>query len=220
MNRNTRRLLHLVVASYCVGAVSASADVIKLRTDCDEGARPEITTIGECVQSVEAVTDSLITRLGGTPAIPPAGCDSWTVSAEPLCKETIDEVLAEIHDPTAGRALPSATNPVVIDIGPGVFSLTSTTWKYCQPVNATLLSHLTFRGAGEQATVLTGGGFDPYEDTLDDGGDRVVAIENCDDVEFRELTIRSGSMVPTGVEFAGDGETYWNNVTIDAETYA
>ena len=133
-----------------------------------------------------------------------------------ICKTTMADVLTEIHQP---GSLPSATNPVVVDIGPGEFSLSSTTLKYCQPVDSTTLSHLTFRGAGEQATVITGGGFAPTYPGLDDGGNRVVAIDSCDDVEFRDLTIRSESGIPAGVEFVGDGSTYWNNVTIDAETY-
>jgi hypothetical protein len=135
---------------------------------------------------------------------------------EPLCFEALAPLLEELHVPSGGRSVPGPTNPVLVDIGPGVFDLTSTDYAYCDG-----LSHVTFRGAGKHATVLTGGGFPSQGGFLgeDAFSPWVVVLIDCTKVEFAALAIRTeGTGDPNGgVRFVGDGSSYWTDMIIYAD---
>jgi hypothetical protein len=125
------------------------------------------------------------------------------------CFTGVASLLAEIHAPSLpGRSVPSAANPVLVDIGPGVFTLGSTSTRYCDGV-----SNLTFRGAGARATVLDGGG-SPWSRN---GANFAVAIRSCSGVEFSDLTIRGiSSSVEGGILFEGNGFSRWIDVDVQA----
>jgi hypothetical protein len=141
--------------------------------------------------------------------------------------------IQEVHQPSGGRQLPSDTNHVVVDIGPGTFDLdlgafTSTVYGYCDgPSASNPITHLTYRGAGKTATVLRGGG---YDNGLFNGSNFAMLIRNCDEFAVEDLTLRAldgGTTqlgqpvgVQSGVLFSGDGETYWRRVKIEASAIA
>jgi|GEM_PF-5981531 len=128
------------------------------------------------------------------------------------CFETLDEVLEELGErPGNGRTPPGATHPVVVDIGAGVFALTDTTYPYCDGV-----SHLTFRGAGKDATILTGGGYaSPGDGFLDLFAPYAVLVRDCSNLDFSSLTIRTQQGVSdSGIRFTGTGSTFWYSVRI------
>lgn len=131
-----------------------------------------------------------------------------TGSSVPLCFTDLASVLAEIHQrPGNGRTPPGPTHPVAVDIGAGVFPLTSTTYPYCDG-----LSHISFRGAGKDVTVLTGGGYPNQPGFFDFFGPYVVLIRNCSAVDFSHLMIRTDASTNSGVRFAGSGGTWWSSV--------
>ena len=134
------------------------------------------------------------------------------------CKTNLKDVLHEIQAPTGGRSLPSPTNPVLVDIGPGVFSLTSTAYSYCGPVGSTQLSNLSFRGSGKENTILTGGG---YSRPNQEGASYVVWVNGCSAVNFDDLTIQAdGTTAVSGALFEGNGGIRWSNVRILAQSFA
>ena len=139
------------------------------------------------------------------PACPPGSA--------PYCHTALAPLLQELHIPTAGRSLPGPSNPVLVDISPGTFSLASTAWPYCSG-----LSHVTFRGAGRRATVLDGGGFPSQPGFWDFFGPYAVLIQNCSQVEFADLTIRTTPGVAnSAIRFVGEGSTSWTHVWIVAQ---
>lgn len=132
-----------------------------------------------------------------------------------LCLESLDDVLAEIHDPSGSRQLPGPSNPVVVEIGPGTHDLTSTDYAFCSG-----LSDLAFRGAGKIATRITGGGYVP-SGLASILGPYVVSIEDCSNIEFQDLTIVNEPGTSNGgVVFAGDGGSQWSNVRIATDAGA
>ncbi len=154
----------------------------------------------------------------GVLAATEAGADALKLRAScagesGLCFTSLAAVLEELHVPTGGRSLPGPTNPVVVDIGPGSFDLTATTFPYCEG-----LSHVTFRGAGKNATELTGGGFPNQPGFFDVFGPYAVLILDCSKLEFAHLAIRTKPAVTnSAIRFVGEGSTYWTDVEIEAE---
>lgn len=107
---------------------------------------------------------------------------------------------------------PNKLSPLRIDIGTGTFNVPADRF-FCDDRGS-----LTIRGSGPDNTILTAGGFNEL------GNSPVVAIQNCVDITFENLTIRSdqwtgssGSKV--GVLWADGGNSTWNNVTIQSATY-
>jgi hypothetical protein len=128
------------------------------------------------------------------------------------CFETLDEVLADLGGrPGNGGTPPGPTHPVAVDIGAGVFSLADTTYPYCDGV-----SHLSFRGAGKDATILTGGGYpSPGDGFFDLFGPYAVLIRDCSHLDFSHLTIQTQPGVSdAGIRFTGTGSTFWYSVRI------
>lgn len=70
--------------------------------------------------------------------------------------------------------------PVLIEIGPGTYG----------PFTCNALDHFTRRGSGQENTVIDG------------GTGTAIAITNCSDASFEDLTVKSKS---TGVHWSEDG---------------
>ena len=138
--------------------------------------------------------------------------DCGTTPAPPCFEDDIAGLLDEIHNPTGGRAVPSATNPVTVEVGPGTFDLSDLTIPYCDGV-----SNLTYRGAGIGSSVFTGGGWNNGSE----GGTFAVELVDCGSVEFQHLAIvADGTSSVSGVRFQGDGTSRWRDVLIDAQIVA
>lgn len=116
---------------------------------------------------------------------------------------------------------PSADSPVSVKIGAGTFILPNQ--AFCENKG-----FVSFSGSGRENTVLTGGEYTTKKpDTASGGGTPVMFIENCQDLTFQDLTIRSGVRQGTGygssilgVEWIGGGKSTWTNVLIEAINYA
>lgn len=97
--------------------------------------------------------------------------------------------------------LPTTTNPLFVDVGPGTFN-----GFYC-----TAQGNITVRGSGRDNTVLTGalGG---------SGGNRVsttaVNIDSCTNLTFENLSIRGKNV---GINWAGSGNSTYNNIELSVD---
>lgn len=138
----------------------------------------------------------------------PPDCGALT---PPACFSDLAAVLAELHQrPGNGRIPPGPTHPVVVDIGAGTFELTSTTYPTCEG-----LSNLSFRGAGKNVTILTGGGYPSENAYLGEVAfaPYVLLIRDCSQLDFSDLTVQTKSGVSrSGVRFVGSGNTWWWSV--------
>ena len=108
---------------------------------------------------------------------------------------------------------PTVASPLVVDIGAGTFIMPLR--SFCQ--NA---GYVTFRGAGRDNTVLTGGGLSPTGD-----GAPVLSISNCINLSFQDMTIRADSIrngagaSDSGIDWGGAGSSTWTNVAVEASYY-
>jgi len=97
--------------------------------------------------------------------------------------------------------VPSASDPVLVDIGPGTYG--SFNCPFAAPRNG----YVTLRGSGRDNTVLKGGL----------GGISSMKIRSCKKLVVQDLTI-VGS--PYGVIWDAGGSSSWINVDIDATAAA
>jgi len=81
---------------------------------------------------------------------------------------------------------PDATNPLLIDIGPGTFN---------GPLNCINQSNISVRGSGRNITTIS---------------NRMV-LNNCDELDVADIRITGGY---GGVQWSGTGHTKWTNVEI------
>lgn len=81
--------------------------------------------------------------------------------------------------------LPSAASPLLVNIGPGTFS----------PINCSGQGHVTFRGAGREATTIS--------------GFIGASFSACQNISVENLSVR-GSLA--GVTWFGGGSSNWVNV--------
>lgn len=119
------------------------------------------------------------------------------------CADNLEELLTWVWT----QRVPSATNPLVIDIGPGNFSAQGAQslggGAFCN--NA---GWVTFRGAGRENTVIIKGV----------GSLTTIDIVNCTQIAFQDLTIDSGSSI-YGLYWTGGGSSSYSNVTLTGKSY-
>jgi hypothetical protein len=147
------------------------------------------------------------------------------------CFTTLAGAISKINE--VPRLPPSESNPVVVDIGPGIFNLNLAnlpTDENDMPIPwCREQSNLTFRGAGTLSTFITGGGYPGvsmfYIPALPDVFQAyVVRIDDCSEVYFEDLTIYAnqqaapyvgaGAKVKSAVRFVGNGSTHWDGVEL------
>lgn len=105
---------------------------------------------------------------------------------------------------------PSVADPLIVDIDPGTYLLPNNA-LFCKDDG-----NVTVRGSGIDNTVLSGGGQTPNLSVVD--------IENCTNLSFQDLTIRtdtrsgsSGSQ--NGIFWVGGGNSTWTNIQVQASGY-
>jgi hypothetical protein len=145
------------------------------------------------------------------------------------CATTMHELL----DWTWDTRQPSASNPLLVDIGPGEFLIHQ---QYILP-NSNILNtprslckdngFVTFRGAGRDTTVI--GGVGKSVGLSFDVGTRypsTMSIANCENLTFEDMTIRSGLAIDgieetagNGILWTGGGSSVWTNVGVEAAGY-
>ncbi len=94
---------------------------------------------------------------------------------------------------------PSSSNPLLVEIGPGVFQGTY------ECINE---GYVTLRGAGMKNTILENS----------QAGRPVITTDNCFNLTFSDLTIRNGYGSLYATRNNG-GSTTWDNIEINAEGY-
>lgn len=110
---------------------------------------------------------------------------------------------------------PTATDPLVVNFGPGEFTLPD--WRnFCEGAGN---GYASFRGTGTESTVLTGGGIGMS--TL--GATAVIGVDGCTSLAFQDLAIRAsswtGGNVLRGVTWVGPGSSNWINVLLQSTDY-
>jgi len=105
------------------------------------------------------------------------------------CFELLDDALTW----TWTTRNPTVTSKLLVDIGPGIYN----EQVYCPDGRG----HVTFRGAGRDATSIRGAANDVAAATF----------QNCDEIEVMDLAIENNDW---GVEWAGGGSSTWTDVDI------
>lgn len=86
----------------------------------------------------------------------------------------------------------TSAKKILVDLGPG---------SWAEDYTCSNDGHVTLRGAGRDSTLLLGGGSDGH----------VVFVDNCEKVEFVDLTIKGPNM---GVHWVDGGSSTWTDVDI------
>ena len=138
------------------------------------------------------------------------------------CSDTVEELL----DWVWGTRAPSITNPLLVDIGPGIFLVQRADKNYinfCKDGG-----NVTFKGSGVDITILTGVGGPPLVTGLPSYvlTDAIVKIKDCDNLTFQDLSIQTRAEPVTigggiiGVGWVGGGKSVWNNVRIKSDYWS
>ena len=117
------------------------------------------------------------------------------------------ESVASVNDVLWGTSGidPSASNPALVDIGPGEFD--------GPIVCSTGQGFTTFRGAGRAQTIIKGqvpSGIIFRTAMYSDGG--------CDSVDFRDMKLDGGT-IGFGVYWTGGGSSTWSDVDLEGEFF-
>lgn len=103
-----------------------------------------------------------------------------------------------------GQRKPSATKPVLVDVGPGEFgAFDCPAATGGNPANG----YVTVRGSGRETTTIRRATFS--------AGQGAVTLKSCQRMTFQDLTV-SGAGV--AVSWLGTGSTQWFNVGIEAQS--
>ena len=107
--------------------------------------------------------------------------------------------------------MPSVSSPLIVQIDPGQYTMPGST---CDADAVPGSGYVTFRGAGRDNTVLTGGA----------SGFGVIGVNSCKQLDFQDLMIRTGtvSCVGTsqiGILWTNAGSSTWTNIKVEA-TYS
>jgi hypothetical protein len=94
---------------------------------------------------------------------------------------------------------PSATKPLLVNIGPGAFGGSITCNGY---------SNLSIRGAGQQQTTINGNNNTGYD----------IRGTNCTNLNVQDLTLSTVLGVLSPASWQGTGSSTWINVTIEPVT--
>ena len=136
-------------------------------------------------------------------------------TSEPNCFTSPDPMLDWIWI----TRKPSAANPLIVDIAPGVWVLPANK-PFCPGANPSN-GNVTFRGSGRSNTILTGGGFSLGNPTAIKA---VLPLDNCSNLAFQDLGIQSdyrrqvtGSI--DGIHWRGGAGSSWTNVEVQANRY-
>ncbi len=105
---------------------------------------------------------------------------------------------------------PNAANPLLINIGPGVF-YSKTSSSQSEGAFCKNSGHVTFRGAGQDKTIITV----PANGTPFSG----LSVKNCEALNFESLTL-DGADSFYGFYWSGDGSSIYTNVTLKGRGYA
>jgi hypothetical protein len=144
-------------------------------------------------------------------------------SSQVNCATTFQEML----DWTWNTRSPIESNPLLIDIGTGVFELKSTLDGNDLPLQFCKNNgFVTLRGSGRDNTVISGGGAS-YGLAFDIGTKyrAVLGVTDCTNLSFQDLTIRAtgeslaGVNVHHGIVWRGAGISTWTNVAVEASMY-
>lgn len=111
------------------------------------------------------------------------------------CFTTMDSLITWIN----GTRHPSATNPLVVEIGPGTFSRFS-----CASGGYT-----TLRGSGREQTIITNG--------QEEGN--AFDASGCTQLEFSELRIVGSKTALHSMDWSGSGTSTWSNVDVIGNSY-
>lgn len=137
-----------------------------------------------------------------------------TINLRKDCKDQINCVtsMSEVINWTWDTRNPSAESPLLVDIGTGIFQIPGDR-LFCKNKG-----YVTFRGAGRDNSVLTGGA--PTQ-TI---GSTVISIDNCKNITFQDMTIQSDSWAgkegsKLGIIWKNGGNSTWTNVHVKATTY-
>ncbi len=135
------------------------------------------------------------------------------------CATTFEELLNWVWN----TRKPSITNPLLVDIGPGIFYVQTNNGSYLDFCKGG--SNVTFKGSGVDRTTITGTSGNvrnliPYVLT-----DAVIKIKDCDNLTFQDLSIKTRAIdVATGgimgVAWIGGGKSVWNNVRIKSDYWS
>ena len=136
-------------------------------------------------------------------------------TSEPNCFTSPDPMLDWIWI----TRKPSAANPLIVDIAPGVWVLPANK-PFCPGANPSN-GNVTFRGSGRSNTILTGGGFSLGNPTAIKA---VLPLDNCSNLAFQDLGIQSdyrrqvtGSI--DGIHWRGGAGSSWTNVEVQANRH-
>lgn len=107
-----------------------------------------------------------------------------------------------------GTRQPTVNNPLVVEIDPGQYTVPGST---CDASDIPGSGYVTFRGAGRDNTVLTGGA----------PGFGVIGVTGCKQLNFQDLTIRTGTLSSVGTSqigiiWTGGGSSTWTNIKVEA----
>jgi hypothetical protein len=100
--------------------------------------------------------------------------------------------------------LPNASSPLLVEIGPGVFTGNADINIVCDPGNG-YTGFTTYRGSGMDQTTLKGSG---------SGSSASVNVTNCTDLAFSDLKVATNFY--GGIYWSGGGNSSWSNVHVDA----
>lgn len=92
---------------------------------------------------------------------------------------------------------PDFNSPLLVDIGPGEFGTYSCTND----------GYITLRGTGVNTTRLSGGS---------SNGSGTVDINNCNEIQFQDLSIIGGATSVSAVQWSGGGKSTWININLEA----
>jgi hypothetical protein len=130
-------------------------------------------------------------------ALPPANAErvslKTTCSGDPNCFNSFDSLLSWMW----GTRNPSAANPLAVDIGLGTFLTPSGFAALCAANPPLSRGWVTFRGAGQDRTVISGGPvFAP-----------AIYVLHCTELNFQDLTVRSRTLTGGSAPGTRAGQT-------------
>ncbi len=123
----------------------------------------------------------------------------------------LDNCFTYVPDLTAwlkNTRLPSADSPLEVHIGQGTWSASGSGFQLiCQP-SIGYTGHIAFKGAGRDHSIFTA------------GVGLALLVKDCDNLSFRDLTLRATGDSGGAVSWRGGGHSNWSGVDIDGKYYA
>ncbi len=101
-----------------------------------------------------------------------------------------------------GTRLPSASKPLLVEIGPGRF-------KQGTGLRCSSVSHITYRGSGSEKTTID------FSDLFTGQFGAGLEVHDCNEISVENLTLLGF----WGVAWYGVGNSTWNNVSVRGTAY-